>query len=84
MHIIDPNLPREAMEEYLRRTQLHAAACGANANAITARSRILDLKKYPIWLVNLLDGIIDRTGRVASEMAKHRDEITVYIKEKKP
>lgn len=79
MHIIDPDLTKQKMDEYLRRNLLHAASCGAEANARAARDRLMLSKKQPKWLVELLDGIIDRAHRVSKEMAAHRDEIEIYV-----
>lgn len=83
MHIIDNNLPREKMDEYLRRNLLHASSVGANANAKFAKDRLLKTKRPSKWLIEILSGIIDRTERVHKEMAAHRDEIIIYVEVKK-
>ena len=62
-------------EEYLRRNLLHAASVGALAGAEKSLARILTWKKPPQWLVESLSGVKERAQRVASEMAKHRDEV---------
>jgi post-segregation antitoxin (ccd killing protein) len=64
-----------ALEEYLRRNQLHCAAVGASANAQSALKRLLETKRPQAWLVEYLEGIISRAERVHPEMARHRDEI---------
>lgn len=66
-----------AMEEYLRRNLLHAAAVGAEANARAALQRLLETKRPRKWLVEALDGIATRANRVAKEMAAHRNEIEI-------
>ena len=84
MHEIDPTLPKGVMDEYLRRNMLHASSVGAEANAKTALERVSGWKNSPKWLVEALQGIIDRCEKVAPEMAKHRDEIEVYRKKPEP
>lgn len=69
---------KQRLSEYLRRNMLHAASIGAHANAVAAVKRLNAMKRQPAWLVDLLDGIIDRTSRVSFEMAAHRDELSPY------
>lgn len=83
MYIIDPKLPKERLNEYSRRNLLHASSVGAHANARTARKRLLETKRPQKWLIALLDGVIERAAKVESEMAKHRDEIEIYVEETK-
>lgn len=78
MYIIDPNLPKAKMDEYLRRNHLHASSVGANANARHTKGKLLTQKRPAKWLLKALDGIIERTEKVEKEMAAHRDEIEVY------
>jgi hypothetical protein len=78
MYEIDPDCPKEQMEEYLRRNLLHASAVGAEAGARTALERLVKLKYPPKWLIKHLEEILDRCKKVSPEMAAHRDEISVY------
>ena len=61
-------------ERYGRRNLLHCKAVGALANARAARDKLTMLKRPPKWMVEYLDGIVERLVPVADEMAKHRDE----------
>lgn len=70
----EPNKTDE-LKEYLRRNLLHCASVGANANTKAALKRINNWKKKPTWLLEILEGIINRTSSISVEMAKHRDEI---------
>ena len=65
--------PRDP-ERYGRRNLLHCKAVGALANARAARDKLTMLKRPPKWMVEYLDGIVERLVPVADEMAKHRDE----------
>lgn len=62
-------------KEYLRRNELHAASLGMKANAEAALRRLDSLSRQPMWLVRLLEGIVDRGEQVCREMSAHRDEI---------
>lgn len=78
MHILDPNLTKDKMDEYLRRNLVHASSVGANADANYILSELKKRKRPAKWLLKSIKGIIDRTEKVHHEMAKHRDEIEVY------
>jgi hypothetical protein len=62
-------------KEYLRRNLLHAKAVGAHANATAALERVRRQEHPSLWIIRVLEGIIERTRPVADEMAKHRDEM---------
>lgn len=66
---------QDKMQEYLRRNELHCASIGMKANAEAALKRLDGHTRQPMWLVQLLQGIVDRGNRVCPEMAAHRDEI---------
>lgn len=78
MHILDPDITKAKMDEYLRRNLLHASSVGANSNSKHALERVLKQKKPAKWLIKSLESIIERTEKVHHEMAKHRDEIEIY------
>lgn len=61
--------------EYLRRNLLVCKAIGAHENAKAARTRVLAWKRPPVWLVDALDGIIDRTEGLAPELACYRSSV---------
>ena len=61
-------------ETYGRRNLLHCKAVGALAGAEAALSRLLTLRRQPLWLVRTLEGVVERARPVADEMARHRDE----------
>ena len=84
MHEIDPTLPKQMLEEYLRRNLLHASSVGAEANSKAVLKRVKSLKRPPKWLVAALEGVIERCEKVSPEMAKHRDEIELYRKKPEP
>jgi hypothetical protein len=65
--------PRDP-ETYGRRNLLHAKSVGALAGAEAALFRLLTLRRQPRWLVETLEGIVERARPVANEMARHRDE----------
>lgn len=70
---------KKADEEYLRRNLLHCASIGALASVETALTRFRQMKrKPPKWLIELLEGAVERSQRVSREMAAHRDEIEPY------
>ncbi len=66
------------LSEYLRRNQLHAASVGTRENTRAILDRLRTHRKPSRWLVELLEGILERAGRVSSEMARHRDEMSPY------
>lgn len=59
--------------EYLRRNLLVASAVGAKANAEAALSRLQAHKRAPWWLKELLQGIIERTDKLPTDLAQWRD-----------
>ena len=61
-------------DEYRRRNLIHAASVGMKANAEAALDRLYDHAHPPLWLMDLLQGIVDRGERVCPELAAHRDE----------
>ena len=67
--------PNVHTQEYLRRNLLYCASVGAAAGAETALERLRCHKRPPLWLVAVLEGILDRATRVSKEMAAHRDEV---------
>lgn len=71
-HTSDP--PPEVVE-YLRRNKVVAASIGMKANAEAAAKRLRSTAQPPKWLLELLDGIVERGEQVVPEVAKHRDEI---------
>ena len=75
---LDPTVPKDVMEEYLRRNYLHCSAVGASATTRMALKRVRGWKKPPQWLVEALKAIAERCDRVHPEVARHRDEIVVY------
>ena len=62
------------MKEYLRRNNLVAKSIGIQANANAALDRLNNQKRPPKWLINTLQGIIDRSEPLPSDLAKYRDE----------
>ena len=65
--------PRDPVT-YGHRNLLHCKAVGALAGAEAALQRARATKRSPRWLVECLEGIVERARPVANEMAKHRDE----------
>jgi hypothetical protein len=61
--------------EYLRRNLLVASAAGACANAQSAGARLRRMKRPPKWLVEVLDGIRDRTRPLAGPLADYRNQV---------
>lgn len=65
--------------EYLRRNLLACKAYGANANAKTALERLKIQKRPPRWLVDYLQGIIDRTEELGPALACYRSAVPERI-----
>ncbi len=72
------------MDEYLRRNLLHASSVGMKANAEAALKRLDGLTRQPMWLVRMLEGIVERGERVCPEMAAHRDETKSAVRAEQP
>jgi len=70
--------------EYLRRNLLHCSAVGAWAGADSALKRLQSHKRPPKWLIEQLQGIKERAGKVKFEMVLHRDEVAVSISGTEP
>jgi 3-deoxy-D-manno-octulosonic-acid transferase len=62
-----------AHEEYLRRNLIHAASCGSKAAFEKAIKRLSETKNPPKWLMETLQGGLERAERVCPEMAKWRN-----------
>lgn len=65
--------------EYLRRNLLHCQAVGAHANAIAAQNRLSLQKNPPRWLIDALQGIIDRTKDLGPALACYRSVVPERI-----
>jgi len=63
--------------EYLRRNVILASSIGMKANAQAALKRLDSLSRQPMWLVRLLEGIVERGERVCPELVAHRDEVSL-------
>jgi hypothetical protein len=63
------------IDEYLRRNLIHAKSVGIGAGLKSSISRLENNKNSPKWLINTLKGLHERSLPVASECAKHRDEV---------
>jgi hypothetical protein len=61
--------------EYLRRNLLVAKAIGANANAKAALARLRATKRPAQWMVDYLQGIIDRTETLGPDLACYRSAV---------
>lgn len=68
--------------EYLRRNLLVCKAIGANANAKAARDRLLKLKRPQQWLIDYLDGIVDRTEDLGPALACYRSACPEMLNDK--
>lgn len=62
-----------AHEEYLRRNILHAASVGSAAGIREALRRLRQTKRPQKWLLEMLDGALERADRIHPEMAKWRN-----------
>lgn len=62
-----------AHDEYLRRNLLHCKSLGAHGIAAASMGRLLSMKNPPRWIVEALDGILDRTAELSPEMAAWRN-----------
>jgi hypothetical protein len=70
-----PKKTNEARAEYEQRDLLVGRAIGVRAG-LEATFTALKCQKRPAkWLVNRLQRELDRMEGIASEMAKHRDEM---------
>lgn len=65
--------------EYLRRNLLVCKAVGANANAKAALQRLQAQRRPAKWLVNYLQGIIDRTESLPGELACYRAAAPINV-----
>ena len=61
------------MDEYLRRNLLVAKAIGIRANAEAAKARLLATKKPPRWMIDVLNGIVERAKPLPADLATFRD-----------
>jgi hypothetical protein len=59
--------------EYLRRNLLHCQAVGAHGIAKQALTRLLAMRRPPMWIIGALEGIERRTALVHPEMAAWRN-----------
>jgi hypothetical protein len=59
--------------EYLRRNLLVAKAIGARANAGVALERLKSHKRSPKWLVDYLQGIVERCEPLPADLARWRN-----------
>lgn len=80
------NMPREiiparpdADPEYMRRNLQVCKAVGAHANAKSALKRLQTQKRPPKWLVTYLQGIVERTETLPTDLAAYRDAIPVHL-----
>jgi hypothetical protein len=67
--------------EYLRRNLLVCKAVGANANAKAALGRLKLQKSPPRWLMDSLQGIIDRTEELGPALACYRAVVPERVTE---
>lgn len=70
--------------EYLRRNLLVCKAVGANANAKAALNRLNHQKQPPRWLVEALQGIIDRTEELGPALACYRAVVPERVPDPTP
>jgi hypothetical protein len=61
--------------EYLRRNLLVCKAIGANANAKGALKRLKATKRPAQWMLDYLQGIIDRTEELGPALACYRSVV---------
>jgi hypothetical protein len=73
---------KKVNQEYLRRNLLHASSVGVVAGLESAINRLRELKRCPRWLFLKLSTEHVKACAIATEMAKHRDEIEPYEEEK--
>lgn len=59
--------------EYLRRNLVHAGSVGVWAGIITASDRLKQMKRPPKWLVEQLDGLVERAEKASAELAQWRN-----------
>lgn len=69
--------------EYLRRNLLVCKAIGANANAKAAMTRLRSTKRPALWMVDYLQGIIERTEELGPALACYRAVVSERLEEKK-
>jgi hypothetical protein len=62
-----------AHEEYLRRNLLHCSSLGVRAGLSNVIDRLRAQKRPPKWLLEQLQGCLDRAEKVHPEMAQWRN-----------
>lgn len=72
---VNTPVSKKRLDEYLRRNLLVCAAIGATAGLEECLERISAMRRPPKWLIESLEGVLERARRVRAEMVARRDDI---------